>query len=272
MSLHVLAKKTRALRGSSHNKRFAQYMTGSRNNMGGCCRTTVIAGPRTRCGMRCLLYKTAVQPKSYEKAIPKVPIKQMGYGLYLRRPSGQKLPGLLAGRLISKKIGPTHQSPSLYVEQKKINVLKKPSCCGHANILLNSLGEMNEGILFMYCTYTFKWLVVGDILKIGEKPVIFKNQITINLCKCMKKLPIVLKDGRVVYLSIFAGPTRCSNLGCGSKQCECTKKYSLHQKACCITTKDLTTKSSSDYIHRIKGQRMDPNPPTIRAHGGKCRC
>ena len=44
MSLHVLAKKTRALRGLSENKKFARYMTGSRDG-GGCCQSVGVPGP-----------------------------------------------------------------------------------------------------------------------------------------------------------------------------------------------------------------------------------
>ena len=95
MSLHVLAKKTRAMRGNSHKKNFAQCMTGSR--ISGCCNLSRPTPP----GLRRYTHQKACCPMTRknkphvdDKHVPKKPIKQMGYGIYLKSRTGAAGPGL----------------------------------------------------------------------------------------------------------------------------------------------------------------------------------
>ena len=243
MSLHVLAKKTRALRGNSHNKRFAQYMTGSR--IRGCCNQAKPPPP----GLRRFTHQKACCPVSRtdkphvdDKLVPKAPIKQMGYGIYLKSRTGAAGPGLLAGRLTSKTVGPSHQSPSLYTELKRLETLKQPACCPAGEDRVANLNE-NGNIIngkkeFVYgCNYDFTWTSVGDITEIHGKNVSGLTEVTINICRtqaCMNELVIVTDHDTETRFPILdkpakacRGPTRQTCCGADvTKQCGCTTCHS----------------------------------------------
>ena len=234
MSLHVLAKKTRALRGNSHNKRFAQYMTGSR--IRGCCNLAKPPPP----GLRRFTHQKACcpvartnKPHVDDKLVPKAPIKQMGYGIYLKSRTGAAGPGLLAGRLTSKTVGPSHQSPSLYTELKRLETLKQPACCPEDRVAnVDENGNITSGPKeFVYgCNYDFTFLA-GEITEIHRKKIAStQTSVTINICRtqaCMNELVIVTDDDKETTFPILdkpakacRGPTRQTCCGADvTKQC-----------------------------------------------------
>lgn len=246
MSLHVLAKKTRALRGNSHNKHFAQYMTGSR--IRGCCNRAKPPPPGLRrltrgeksCKASCPPARTD-KPHVDDKLVPKAPIKQMGYGIYLKSRTGAAGPGLLAGRLTSKTVGPSHQSPSLYTELKRLETLKQPACCpaGEDRVAnLDANGNITNGKKeFVYgCNYDFTW-DSGDITEIHGKNVSGLTEVTINICRtqaCMNELVIVTDHDTETRFPILdkpakacRGPTRQTCCGADvTKQCGCATCHS----------------------------------------------
>jgi hypothetical protein len=307
MSLHVLAKKTAALRGLSENKNFARYMTGSRDG-GGCCKSVGVPGPglirgryKKRAG--CCARKTS-GGTIQDKYVPKVPIKQMGYGIYLKSRTGKAGPGLLAGRLTAKNVGPNNQSSSLYIDKKKVATLKVPACCPQGvnrRVTLNTAAEITAGptTFINGCNYFFSWTNPGDVTHINGIPQ-GGTSTTISLCSktaCTNQLVIVGSGGQKTYL-ILDKPqgVGCSVTSCGTKSCPCTKSYPnaklttavvngkvLNQKkqraaytrgnrTCCVTTKNLSTMSSGDYITRLKAKRAcycaDPAQKRVCGGGG----
>ena len=305
MSLHILAKKTKALRGASKGKRFAQYMTGSR--IGG---RTILKPPPP--GLRrnqkaCCPMPTINKPHIDDVLVPKAPIKQMGYGIYLKSRTGSNGPGLLAGRLTSKTVGPNHQSTSLYTELKRLETLKQPACCPtEREVTLDQDGNITKGPSeFVYgCHYDFTW-TSGHIKKIHGKNVSTQTSATINICGvCINQLIIEAENGSKTTFPIVdkpakscRAPTRQTCCGvavkknCGCTTCnKCLTSYKvdkfgrswstkkmragyvrmLDQNACCTTTKDMSCMSSGDYISRLKTKKSCPcnNPPQKRVCGG----
>jgi len=313
MSLHVLAKKTRALRGLSENKKFARYMTGSRDG-GGCCKSVGVPGPglirgRNKKQAGCCVTRSSsgIVPG---KAIPKAPIKQMGYGIYLKSRTGKAGPGLLAGRLTSKNVGPNNQSSSLYLDKKKVATLKVPACCPTERLVtLNSNGEITSGptTFVQGCTYIFSWSAAGpdtitqiNGVDIPQDGVVIATET--QLCPnttCTNNLVIKSDAGGTKIYPIFDKPqgVGCSG-SCGVKSCPCTKSMPnasltttifngkvLNQKKqrpaytrgdpnCCVTTKNLSSMSSGDYITRLKAKRScycaDPAQKRVCGGGGGC--
>ena len=314
MSLHVLAKKTRALRGLSENKKFARYMTGSRDG-GGCCQSVGVPGPglirgryKKRAGCCTTSGSSAVVPGI---AVPKVPIKQMGYGIYLKSRTGKTGPGLLAGRLTAKNVGPNNQSSSLYLDKKKVATLKVPACCpqGAARLVtLDATGEITSGptTFVQGCTYIFSWSVAGadtitqiNGVDIPQDHVVIATET--QLCPnttCTNNLVIKSNAGGTKIYPIFDKPqgVGCSVTSCGAKSCPCTKStpnaqlttivvngkvlnqkkqraaYTRGNRTCCVTTKNLSTMSSGDYISRLKAKRAcycaDPAQKRVCGGGG----
>ena len=272
MSLHVLAKKTRAMRGNSNKKNFAQYMTGSRPS--GCCNLSKPTPP----GLRRYTHQKACCPTTRnnkphvdDKLVPKKPIKQMGYGIYLKSRTGAAGPGLLAGRLTSKTWNPTSPiSPSLYTELKKLDSLKQPACCptGEDRVVnLDSNGNITNGPKeFVYgCSYDFTW--TNGIKEIHRKNVSGLTSVTINMCRtqaCMNELVIVTTDDKETTFLIkdkpakaCRGPTKQTCCGADvTKQCGCTKCDN-----CPTTTKidsrgrPWSTKKMRAAYHRISDHR-----------------
>jgi len=295
MSIHVLAKKSRALRGNSHNKNFAKFVTGERNRMGGCCRATNIPGPGQRRGLRMDQYRCCPLSAGPSTTVqggvvrPKVPITQMSYGIYLKsrqgRSTGSKGPGLLAGRLVGNYVSVKAQNSSSYLEKKKVNVLKLPACCPKdRTVQIDGGGNIVSGpsTFVEGCSYIFKW-TQGTITEIYGMKVDNLSQVEIPICgQCTNQL--IIKGATLRYYKIVTSPDRCS-ARCGSKSCSCTKTFqhtkleggkesrkgdccgrvgSLKKQrpayvrgntTCCVTTKDLTCESSGDYITRLKGKQ-----------------
>jgi hypothetical protein len=288
MSLHVLAKKTRALKGASQGKRFARYMTGSR--ISGCCNLSKPMPPglrRASLQKACCSVGGKSKPRVDDKLIPKAPIKQMGYGIYLKSRTGKAGPGLLAGRLTSKTIGPNHQSPSLYTEQKKLDALKQPACCPkERTVVIDADANITSGptTFVKGCTYVFTW--ADPLVSYTFNSVDAMSPYEWNACGCeLLELVIVGSSAPKTY------PVKQSNpYACSVKPCQCATTYKTDNRGrswstkkqrpayvrgrpCCVTTKNMSSMSSGDYISRLKGKRacncLDPAQKRV-CGGGNC--
>ena len=280
MSIVVLARKTRATvqAGSSHNRSYAKFVTGERNKMGGCCRSSNLPGPGLRRGRarnnmqrKCCPPAQQLAPSFPVGVVrPKVPIKQMGYGVYLKSRQGRATnaagPGLLAGRIISKERGNMNYAPpskpqSCYIEDKKVDRLRLPECCpaGNRHVTFNNDGNITSGQTEFTrgCSYVFTWPTIGLIISIAGQSVVSNTSFNWTACGC-NDLVIDINNVEKKYKivtppSITTCPRNSSRWGaCSRRKCVCTKLYNYRHLG------GVAVANCTEYVKTMSLQKQRP--------------
>jgi len=305
MSLAVLARKSGTLHNRNRSQKgFAICKTGDRPKMAGCCRRGIVPPPGLRWQFS-NIGPPPPTPTATVSAVPRTPIQQMGYGVYLGRKSGR-----VAGRLVYD--GPSGkdqghifwQNSSDQIEKKKIKQLRQPECCptgADRVVTLGTLGQITGGPTEFTrgCSYLFTF-GAGEITSIGGVNIYSSDTSYVwSACGCPDggRLVIVAVSGPTTQSYTIVAPPSGRNPGTVKNRCcrdkgpssGCTARYengnigniSVKQRPryvrltnnCCPTTKSLNVMSSDDYIKKLKGRRQCYcADPEHKQNCYRCRC